>query len=646
MQTFLNVQFWLNFIYFWIAVFFSVYIPGSLVLKKLRLSKFENISLSLVVGIVLLAWQGMIFGYLQARWLTYVYVLLTGITWLWFFIKEKHIFRIPIIPRSIIPLIFLLSLGVVAQLTVTWFAGTQFKDGIYYCCGDTRDNILHIAYVNQITHNFPPIEPGLQGVTVRNYHYWGHIAVAELVRVFHLPLVNTTMQYVPLLLSILYGCLGITFGRLLKLKQSFTLWLIFFLYFTGDSVYLTILLLQKTLSFHSSVIAPASNFLVNYPMAFSLVVFLGELNIFVVWSKERKMYTALLAGFIFGSVIGFKVNTAIASLCGLLITAGYLCIKKNFQLVVPSLLAILVSIIIYAPVNLGAGGLFYSGFWRVEDWVVQPMFNLSRYELARLVYQSHNNWPKVLVYDLMFTLFYFLSFGTVLLGFIQSKKSLRLFPREIHIFLISGIIVCSFIGLFFLQNPGGANSIFFIYTAFVIALFYTALACSHWLNFKNSKLYAFLAFLIIILTVPESVQSVVTNIINIKNHAGYVINNEELKAFNFVQNETPENSIVLVEPTTGLNSEAPYVGVYTDRPMFLSNTGNELITHGIPFVPQALSVNIIFSSTDGTKVREELIKNRIKYIYMDSNKNLVLDNVSNILDLVFINNTIKIYEVR
>jgi hypothetical protein len=646
MQTFLNQQFWLHFLYFWIAVFFSIYIPGSLVLKRLRLNGFENHTLSLVIGIVLLSWQGMIFGYLQVRWLTYVYLTLTSIVWFWFFIKEKHIFNFPKIQRSTVLLIFLLSLGVLAQLTITWFAGIQFKDGVYYCCGDTRDNILHIAYVNQIVHNFPPIEPGLQGVTVKNYHYWGHITVAELVRVFHLPLVNTTMQYIPLLLSILYGCLGITFGRLLKLKQSFTLWLIFFLYFAGDSVYLTIFVLQKTLNFHTSIIAPATNFLVNYPMAFSLIVFLGGLNIFAVWSKERKTYIAILVALILGSVIGFKVNTAIASLCGLLVTAGYLCLKKNFQLVIPSILAVLLSLIIYAPVNLGTGGLFYSGFWRVENWVVQPIFNLSRYELAREVYRGHNNWPVALLYDLLFTLFYFLSFGTILIGFIQLKKSVRVFPREIHIFLISGIFICSIIGLFFLQNPGGANSIFFLITAYIIASFYAALTCSYWLNIKKSRLYIILAISIIMLTIPESMQSVVRNIVSIKNHIGYVINNEELRAFDYIQSETPKNSIVLVEPNTGLNYEAPYVGVYTDRPMFLSNVGNELITHGIPFAPQALSVNIIFSSTDGAKVRNELIKNRIKYIYMGSNKNLAFDNVSNILDLVFSNNTIKIYEVR
>jgi hypothetical protein len=598
------------------------------------------------VGIVLLAWQGMIFGYLQVRWLTYVYVLLTFIAWSRLFIQEKHRFVTPKILRSTVILLFLCSLGVAAQLTVTWFAGTQFKDGLYYCCGDTRDNILHIAYVNQIVHNFPPTEPGLQGVTVRNYHYWGHIAVAELIRVFHLPLVNTTMQYIPLLLSILYGCLGIMFGRLLKLKQSFMLWLVFFLYFAGDSVYLTIFILRRILSFDISIISPATNFLVNYPMAFSLIVFLGGLNIFVIWIKDRKIYTAFLAVFILASVVGFKVNTAVASMSGLLITAGYLGLKKNFQLVLPSVIAVLISFIIYAPVNIGAGGLFYSGFWRVENWVVQPIFNLSRYELARQVYQNHNNWLKVLLYDLLFTVFYFLSFGTVLLGFMQSKKSLRLFPSELHIFLISGILSCAIIGLFFLQNPGGANSIFFLITAYVIALFYAALACSYWLNVKRSKLFIIVAIIIIILTIPESIQSVVKNITSIKNHIGYIINNEEVKAFNFLRNTTSKNAIVLVEPTTGLNSESPYVGAYTGRPMFLSNTGNELITHGIPFGAQAQSVNIIFSSTDEGRIREELIKNRIKYIYMDSNKNFASDKVNGFLDMVFSNNTIKIYEVR
>ncbi len=646
MQTFLSLQFWLYFLYFWIAVFFSVYIPGSLVIKKLRLPRFENITLSLVSGMIMLSWQGMIFGYLHIRWLTYVYITLASIIGFWLFIKEKHKFNIPKIQRSTVLLIFLLSLGVLAQLTVTWFAGTQFKDGIYYCCGDTRDNILHIAYVNQIVHNFPPIEPGLQGVTVKNYHYWGHIAVAELVRVFNLPLVSTTMQFVPLLLTVLYGCLGITFGRLLKLKQSFTLWLVFFLYFAGDSVYLTIFFLQKTLSFHTSIIAPAANFLVNYPMAFSLVVLLGGLNVFVIWSKDQKMYAAFLAAFILGSMIGFKVNAAVASMGGFLITAGYLCLKKNFRMILPSILAVLISLIIFTPVNLGAGGLIYSGFWRVENWIVQPIFNFSRYELAREIYQNHGNWLVALLYDLLFTLFYFLSFGTILIGLIQSKKSFRLFPREIHIFLISGIFICSIIGLFFQQSPGGANSIFFLVTAYIIASFYAALACSYWLNVKRSGLYIIPAILIVLLTIPESMQSVVRNIVSIKNHTGFTISNEELRAFDFMKNKTPENSIVLVKPGTGINSETPYVSVYTDRPMFLSGLGVELIGHEIPFARQALSTDIIFNSNNAEKVKEELVRNHISYLYMNSNNNLAIDNVSGLLDVVFTNSLIKIYKVH
>jgi len=644
----MQLIFWiLSFAYFFLAVFIAFYIPGTVVLKKLKLPFFENSVLSVVLGMVMLAWQGMIFGYVHLRQLTYIYLLVFLGFWIRNLLEKKIKFSPPKVNKYSIVLIVIILIGVVVQLTTTWFAGIQTNNGIYYCCGDTRDNIIAIAYVDQIVKHFPPVEPGLPGAVIRNYHYWGHIVVAELIRVFNLPLISTVMQFVPFLLCLLLGLLSIVFTRLLKLKHSFALWLLFFLYFGGDLVYLLSFIFGKGLSLQSSPIETGVHFLVNYPTAFSVIIFLAGLNLFVIWNQKRKTYLAFLAAFVLGSVIGFKVNLTLFALGGLATTMIYLFLKKNYQLFIPSIFALLLSLVIYLPVNFGAGGFIFVGFWKAQDFVVQPIFNLSRLELAREVYIAHKSWLRVLEYDLFFALLFVIgTFGTKIIGLIQSRKSLGLIPREINIFLISGIVFSSIVGFFFLQNPGGANSVFFLIAIYIVGSIYTALACSYWI--KNIKLphYLLLALIIVVLTIPKSTAEIISNIHALEFH-NPGISIDEVKALSYLKNYTVEKSMILADPSYYLNHESPYVNLYSNRNTFLSGQGDELEAHSIDFSKQEQSVKIIFNSQDPEKINAELKKDKINYLYLPNG----VATESGILKIktinqVFSSGTVKILKVN
>jgi len=49
---------------FILAVFIALYIPGHLALHKIKLTLFQNIVISTILGMVLWGWQGFIFGFL------------------------------------------------------------------------------------------------------------------------------------------------------------------------------------------------------------------------------------------------------------------------------------------------------------------------------------------------------------------------------------------------------------------------------------------------------------------------------------------------------------------------------------------------------------------------------------------------------
>lgn len=71
-----------DFIKFGLAVILAFYIPGNLLIKKLRLPPLSTAVLSICSGIVLWAWQGYIFGNLNFRSGTYAYLILTLVLWL------------------------------------------------------------------------------------------------------------------------------------------------------------------------------------------------------------------------------------------------------------------------------------------------------------------------------------------------------------------------------------------------------------------------------------------------------------------------------------------------------------------------------------------------------------------------------------
>lgn len=165
MQTLLSVSFWLNFIYFFIAVFIASFIPGDIVLGKIKLSVFQRLILGISIGIILWAWQGIIFGYLHLRWLSYFYLLSFLFIWSKFYAK-KFLREISLYLHKLKPdllLFIILVFGLFVQVLTVWFNGVFTDKGLYFCCGNNSDNLLQISITDQIIKQIPPFEPGMYG---------------------------------------------------------------------------------------------------------------------------------------------------------------------------------------------------------------------------------------------------------------------------------------------------------------------------------------------------------------------------------------------------------------------------------------------------------------------------------------------------
>ena len=409
------------------------------------------------------------------------------------------------------------------------------------------------------------------------------------------------------------------FAQLLKIGKNFTRWLVLLLYLGGDFVWLLVLILRGSNIFNMHPLESGQQMLENLPRAFAVVVFMASLSLFLIWIKKKDLRLGIILALVFGSLIGFKVYIGLFVLPGLGLLGLYYLYKKQYRLCLPLLLTAVLSFLIYYPVNSGSGGLYFTGFWRFENFIMQGYFGLQRMELARMVYVAHNSWIRVAEYELIyFSLFVFAIFGTKLLGLIQNKKSLSFFPKELHVLLLPGLIISFIIGAFFNQSSGGSVTFNFVASVFIIGSIYTALSLFYWLRNKNKYINYFLIILILLFTLPRGIDQVYANLNSLHRNTSALIDNRELSALIFLKN-IKTNSLIMVDPVFETDVSSPYVSFLSNQKMFLSGEWDELEGHAVDYSKRQNIENFILSSTDSASIKTALIENDIGYIYTKPN---------------------------
>lgn len=658
MTTFLLPAFWLYFIVFCFAIFLSFYIPGQYFLRNLKLTVLQKSVLALIFGMVLWGWQGFIFGFLGMRWLTYPYLLIFSLFWIkteeWKkivdFIRNFSIKKITFDK----PLAFLVILGTLLQLNSFAFNGILGSNGISFCCIATPDLLYHTALTNQLVKEFPPTEPGMAGIIVHNYHYLSNLVTADLIRVFHLPLFATQFNYLALLLSLLFGLSAIIFGQIIQMKKSFLRWLIFFLYFDGDITYILSFLVGKGFNFSTPSLVNSLILWASPPRVFATVVFFAGISLLVLWTKQKRFSIGILVAIIFASLISFKIYFGIFMAAGVIALSIYYLFLRQFRMLLPLLLTGLLSLVFYLPVNSHAGGIVFTGMWRVEDFVVLPSFGLQHLELAKVIYAEHHNWFGVVRFEVFFFLLYLIFvFGTINLGWFQTKRSLSYFPQELNIFLFSGFCLSAILGFFFIQQSGGTNSSQFLITIDLLGSLYAALACYFWIGKLTTKLKYIAIFFIVLLTVPKIANVGMQQITLLLNNKSYVIDNNQLQALNYLKTKTSQSAIVLVDNLTNSNNEwkgnySYYISFLANRSLFIDGTidTNSIIqSHGVDTAQRVKDQETIIADTNKKVVKNLLQKNKISYIYLSSQTELAKYPPS-FLKSVYQNSEVSILKVN
>ncbi len=617
MIEFLSLPFFLYFFYFLISTVLAFTIPGFLLInKKFSLTSIQIYAISTTVGIVVWAVLGFLAGFLGIRQVMYLYVIIAFFLFIFkVFKKGKNI-------KSDLKLdktsLLIILLGLIPLLSGSFINGTYRNGSLSFMFAE-KDVIYHSALTNQLIKEFPPTEPAMSGAVVHNYHYLTNLAQADLIRVFRLPLLATQFQYMGIFLSILLGFSAFTFGMIVAKSIKFTRFLLFFLFFAGDAVYILTFLLGKGFNFNISLLYNSIDLWSSPPRIFAATIFFVAVSLIYFLVKEKNYFAGVLGAVLIGSLIGFKVYFGIFALSGVSVLLLFYLLKKDFSLFTSLIPAIIFTLAIFAPVNLGAGGFVFTGPWRVNDFVVNPGLGLSSLVSAQQVFLAKNNYPKLLIVLLIeFSVYFVFLFGTTIFGIFQTKKSLSLIPKEMHLLFLGGISVSLILGSFFIQKVGGANTSQFLSTVMVFCSVYAALSAFYIASKLSRSLSVVFVITLVILTVPRVIYASISHYNLFLRNGGVVIDSEQIQALNFLKKNSKPADVVLAD-TKGLDIETTchYISFLSDRSQYVCDGEGILKDHAIDAIKRIDIQEKIFSSNFDSK---DLRNNKIDYLYVPRNK--------------------------
>lgn len=628
-----DLNFWISFVVFFVAIFFSFYLPGLQFIKFIdRKISLRNIVLSYCTGFVMWTVQGYIFAFLNIRWATYLYLLLVLLLSYYDLekIKNDQIYLIQRIKKNKI-ISFSILFGMILQSLLMFGSGFLTKEGISFLGSNEVDGVMHLSYIQSMITKFPPIEPGAYHQPLRNYHYWIDLNIAELARIWRIPVIHIFFQFLPIFISIITGISTFLLMRIWTKSKKAGLWALFFLYFGGDGAYLFMLYFQKKFGFYTPAIDNGITQFLNMPHAAAKMIFIVSLIPFFYWIKTKQKKWGILTVFLFSSLVGFKIYFGIFAGLGLgFVVAGKVFFaiykNKNYKERISSIrkeyfsfailiLFLLTALAIYLPSNSSSGGLLYYPLEWPKLFLGENNLNVREWWLRMQVYEEAHNLRNIIIYDAWAILVTLVCVhGTRILGIIPHKKLYKLLGWEHILFFMPGIVVFHFLGLFTLQAAGSFNVFNFFVVSTVIMSFFSAYLMYE-LSSKNKLWSNVLVILVVILTLPRPIYEIYSATSSIIKNNGAKISKSELDAASYIRQNTETNAVIQTHPQNVLDSRTPYISFLTNRQTYL--TGITMIeSHGQKIKPLEDELKYLFSLNDPTEFLKRAKLDNINYIYL------------------------------
>ncbi len=570
-----SYQFFFNLIIFLLGFLVTFFIPGFVVLSKIKLKDTTSKLLtSPFLGIALWGLINYLFAWLKLRNLVYLYLLI----FLILFIKQLKIKNLKInfagLKKNKL-LIFIIILGSLVELSTVFFSGLMTSKGIIFYWLNAFDGVFHISLINELIKNFPPLQPGAAGLPVTNYHYWSNMVMADFIRVWQTPITHTFFQYFPLVLSFLMGLVFYKLTKLLSNSKTAGLWAVFLLYFGADISYIFNLILHQNFNWQIASIDNGIIQFLNPPQTFAKILLASGLILLIKAIQEKNKKLEFISVLIFSTLVGFKIYFGIFAVlfyC-LYVLLNFLKKRnlietfiKNKLTILNVLIFALISSLIFFPVNKEAGGLFWAPLNWVKLYIGAENLNWNDWWLRMQVYQEYKNIKFIVFYNFLASMMFLISvYALKICGFFFNKTVAQ--KTDINIFksLYITAFLFLFIGANTLQKSGGHNVFNFFVVSLIIFGILAAINLDYFLNKINNKLIKnLLIILSIMIILPRTMAVFYHQSRNyLKGFDATILTLEEYQALNYLAINNP-NSTILVYSTDHWDKETPYISFFSN----------------------------------------------------------------------------------
>ncbi len=637
MYSILDYQFWLSLIGFFVAVFISFYLPGFLLIRKID-SKMSitNFVLALCLGYILWTLQAYILGYLQLRWVSYIFLLLVAILAIPHRNELKKIF-IYVTGRirqnkSISVFIFV---GVILQSLVMLGSGWMTSEGMRFLGPNSVDGLMHMAYIQEMMTTFPPREPGAATLELINYHYWMDLNIAELSRVWFIPAHHIFFHFIPLFLAVITSMATFLLMRLWTKSKMASACALFFLYFGGDAAYIFMLILQHKFGFYTPAIDNGITQFYNMPHAAAKMIFISGLIPLYNWIQSNQNKWGFLSVLFFAPLVGFKVYFGIFTalgfaliVCGRIIVSlihlvrkysfGKSCKKlfvKEYRTILLLILFGTIASIVYFPPNASSGGLAYYPLEWPKVFLGYQNLNMQEWWLRMQVYEAADNTRNIIIYNIFAALVGLICIhGTRLLGIIPHKDLFKLLGWQHMLFFLPGILLFQLLGLLTLQKAGSFNVFnFFVVSTTVMALFTAYLIYT---LMRKKKIWAtIVVIVVIVLTVPRAFYETATAASVIITNTGAIIPAEEIEALTYLRLHSSRDALVQSHPRNAHDHSTTYVAYFSDRNSYISGI-TMIESHGQNIKKLEYALSELFATKNVESFAKNAKAKNIKYLYL------------------------------
>ncbi len=602
---------------FILCIIFVFYLPGKLLLRiaKFSFSDFAiTIATSMSLGICFFLLLAYIFAWLGASMFGgYIMLFLS-------MIEVMHIFKnkgkIEIYRRNIISTEMIeILIGTITMTYLMWWSGMLTKSGLAFYSINATDAFYHLSLIGNLMHHFPPTHAGLDGISLRGYHFFYDFLLANFSTLFDFDTADLYFRLFPFFFAFFYGISGFALARFLHISRLSTKIFLFLLYFANSFGFFL------TAYFHheySTGIIQSMAHILDPNVIFSVGVLF---TIFIFIFNARTFLHIVLTGIVIGVLSDIKIYTAIIAFSALFSISIVSLLRDKKSIYLKILFASgIVGSLIYLPINYGVGKLIFAPFLLYKHFMESTfLFSSFQWALKDQFYTYNRSYPHlVALYIIAFSIFFIPSLGIRIVSFVYLPKLLqKKFYTPQNIFWLVGISIAFLIPSFFIQDTAVFVIIQFLWFGYILLLLPTSIVLGKMLNKAHILVILLFFGLLTLLSIPD-----IFIVIKTFTQNPTIVSSEMVNMANFIREKIPqEKGVLSLNRDRQQNSD-----IFMD--LYAVPIVSALSMHAIYYEPEVLDFKAVESIVSE---RKNIIDMMQKITYTCDNPSTVNEKITTLM---------------